>query len=188
MTSKRGSYCELVARHYEQVWKNRGVLRQWQRGPLARMAPEFRVLELSPTETRNSWTYATVGMSDGMEEGAVEVHLLSPVASPLHVESLTVIAHYHRTEAMLGLGHTVNLGRPWLPGSSAAHMLLSLPYLDGPELEWARVNGVDVRFLWLIPITLAERDFKAANGLEALEQAFEKAQFNYLDPRRASVV
>jgi hypothetical protein len=41
--------------------------------------------------------------------------------------------------------------------------------------------------LWLIPITKAEREFKKAQGLEALEALFEKKQFNYLDPARPSV-
>lgn len=45
-------------------------------------------------------------------------------------------AHFHRTGSALGLGHTVNFGRPWLPGSSCTHGLVSLPYLFGPELEW----------------------------------------------------
>lgn len=45
-----------------------------------------------------------------------------------------------------------------------------------------------MRFLWLIPITLAELRFKKEHGVSALEQRFEEAQFNYLDPLRDSVV
>jgi len=45
-----------------------------------------------------------------------------------------------------------------------------------------------VRFLWLVPITPAELIFKKQHGLAALEERFEAAQFDFLDPVRASVV
>ena len=41
---------------------------------------------------------------------------------------------------------------------------------------------------WLIPITRSERDFKKRLGLDALEEAFERAGLDYLDPGRPSVV
>jgi hypothetical protein len=64
--------------------------------------------------------------------------------------------------------------------------VLSPPYLDGQNLEW--LEEPHVRFLWLIPVTEAEVAFKKAHGMEALEERFEEAQFNYLDPFRASVI
>ena len=39
-----------------------------------------------------------------------------------------------------------------------------------------------------IPITEAELAFKKKHGLDALEQKWEAAGFNYLDPLRRSVV
>jgi hypothetical protein len=45
-----------------------------------------------------------------------------------------------------------------------------------------------VRFLWLIPVTSSEVDFKQAKGLATLERKFEETKFNYLDPKRTSVV
>jgi hypothetical protein len=102
-------------------------------------------------------------------------------------ELLVATSHYHRTGAKLGLGDTVNFGRAWLPGSLCDHGLLSLPYLDGPTLEWLRVDGDQTRFLWLIPITKEEVEFSRKNGLEALEARFQKLRFNYLDPKRQSV-
>ena len=88
----------------------------------------------------------------------------------------------------LDLGHTVNFDRPWLPGSRCEYGLVSLTYLDGPKLEWLEMNGDKIRFLWLVSITLAERDFKKAKELEALEAQFEKKGFHYIDPNRSSVV
>ncbi|MEE3715750.1 suppressor of fused domain protein [Tumidithrix elongata RA019] len=101
---------------------------------------------------------------------------------------LTVVAHYHRTEASLADGHTVNFGRPWLPDSYCDRGLISLPYLDGSELENTVIEGANVRFLWLIPVTLKEVNYKKKEGLEALEEKFEVSHFNYLDPYRQSVV
>lgn len=102
------------------------------------------------------------------------------------IEILTATAHYHRTARVLDLGHSVNFGKPWVPGSSCSYGVLSLPFLDGPSLEW--LEEPRVRFLWLIPVTEAEIAFKKASGMDALEERFEEAEFDYLDPFRASVV
>jgi len=65
-----------------------------------------------------------------------------------------------------------------------------LPYLDGPSLEQCKSSRYLhlIRFLWLIPITEAERKYKQAFGVEALEQNFSTSNFDYLDPKRPSVV
>ena len=102
------------------------------------------------------------------------------------VELLTVIAHYHRTGSRLDIGHTVNFGRSWLPKSRCTFGLLSLPYLDRPELEEFSWDSVVVRCLWLIPITEGERAFKT-HGLEELEALFEEKGFDYIDPFRPSI-
>jgi hypothetical protein len=80
----------------------------------------------------------------------------------------------------------VNFGEPVLPGSLCTQGLISLPYLDGPSLEW--LAEPRVRFLWLIPITGREVAFKKKFGTEALEEQFEKRQFDLLNPHRDSVV
>jgi hypothetical protein len=181
-------YCHSLTEHYEGCWSQRGESCNWEKGPTHGLPNGFHVLRFAPRPRRSAWTYATVCMSQPGDRQPLELHLLSPVASDVHVELLTIIAHYHRTGEELGLGHSVNLGRPWLPGSSCTHGLVSLPYLDGPSLETCEVDGATVRFLWLVPITRDERDFKKKFGLEALEARFEQARFNYLDPDRTSVI
>jgi len=81
----------------------------------------------------------------------------------------------------------VNFGKSWIEDSPCQHGLISLPYLDGPSLENLQLDGAFVRFLWIVPITGEELEFKKASGLEALESRFEKAEFNYLNPYRPSV-
>jgi hypothetical protein len=157
------------------------------RGPIRPLPPDFQVLVIP--RSPDSMAYATRCMSQPEDDERLELHVLAPhdrQHDSMIVELLTVVAHFHRTGARLGLGHTVNFGRPWLPGSLCSYGLISLPYLDGPTLEWEETTHT--RFLWLIPITEAEKNFKVANGVDALEQRFEEASFHYLDPLRPSVV
>lgn len=181
-------YFGAVAKHYCAVWNTAPQIRILGKGPVHELPKGFHILEFAPRAERKMWTYATCGMSVEQVQHGVELHLFSPLQSELHVELLTVVAHYHVTGAPLGTGHTVNFGRPWLGESQSTYGLISRPYLDGPELEEFHWNERLIRCLWLIPITPAERDFKKVKGLEALEEQFEKANFDYLNPARSSVV
>jgi hypothetical protein len=176
-----------IAKHYEERWKAPGEPVNWRLGPVEQLPPGFRVLVFAPRESRKMWTYATCGMSRQGDAPPIELHVFSPVRDEGQVELLTVVAHYHLTGAYLDVGHTVNFGRPWFPRSKCNHGLISLPYLDGPKLEWLKKPECSTRFLWLIPITDEELRFKKAHGLEALESRFEEQRFNYLDPMRPSV-
>jgi hypothetical protein len=65
---------------------------------------------------------------------------------------------------------------------------LSVPYLFGPDLEVCELGDRHVHFLWVLPITERERDYKTEHGLEALEQRFEVTGLEYWNPMRDSVV
>lgn len=147
-------------------------------GPIHDLVPALRILSLAPPE--GGRLYSTAGLP------GVEFLLHAPAADdPVHVETLTMAAYYHATggDHTLGLGHTVPIGRPWVAGSACDHLLVSLPYPWGPELE----AGGPVRMLWLLPITAAEKAFRHAEGLEALEQRLEDAAIIATDPHRRSV-
>lgn len=178
---------ELIVGHYEKCWDGKAKLKSWPKGPTWHLPRGFQIAIFSPSSKRQMWTYATAGMSQQGDAPALELHLFSPVASESHVELLTAVAHYHLTGAYLDVGHTVNFGQAWLPGSKCDHGLISLPYLDGPKLEWLEHEGRKIRFLWLIPITAAEVEYKKRSGLEALETRLEASNFNYLDSSRESV-
>lgn len=184
------AYCGDIMHHYARQWRNQPGLRHWDKGPVDDLCSDFTILEFPPIPSRNMWTYATCCMSGERDADACELHIFSPVQTSLQVELLTVLAHYHRTEMHIGLGHTVNFGRPWLPGSCCDHGLVSRPYLDGPALETLTRAGASshVSFYWLIPITKSERDFKKQYGLEALEERLEASKFNYLDFDRPSIL
>lgn len=179
---------ETVEAHYRSIWGVEAEPRQFSAGPIQRLPVDFIVLRYPPRGERNMWTYATCGMSQPGDARPLELHMHSPRASPEIEELLVVTADYHRTGSQLDIGHSVNFGRPWLRESACDRGLVSLPYLDGPMLENLRIKSDLVKCYWLIPISLSEVEFKQAYGLGALEQAFERAKFNYLDPQRASVV
>ena len=160
----------------------------FNKGPVNELPDNITILKFSPNRKRNMWIYATCGMSDYEGRNAIELHMFSLVEHDFLIELLTVIAHYHVTGGNLGWGHTVNFGCSWYPASTQRYGLLSLPYLDGPVLEKCQIDSKMIQFLWLLPITEAERNYKKHKVLEALEQKFEENQLNYLDPFRESVV
>jgi len=181
------TYAELIDRHYLKNWGAPKRITRWDSGPIGAVPRDFRILVMD--RASDMTVFATRCMSQAADMNRLEIHALCHPDHSEHaslVEILTAIVHYHRTGSELGLGHSVNFGKPWVTGSACSYGVLSLPYLDGPDLEW--LEEPRVRFLWLIPVTQAEIAFKKARGMEALEERFEAARFNFLDPFRASVV
>lgn len=177
-----------VEGHYAALWGAPVARFAWGRGPVRDLGPGFGVLRFQRASGVS--VFATRGMSAPGEHEGLEVHLLvrdrdADRAADSLIELLTAVARFHRRDERLGMGHTVNFGRGWLPDATCTHGLLSLPYLDGPRLEW--LEKPRVRFLWLIPLTANEVEFKRANGLDALEGKLEASGFDYLDPKRVSV-
>jgi hypothetical protein len=159
-------------------------------GPVRKTVPDLHILSLTPPG--GGWLYATNGLWDAThhEGHALEFVLHAPAYDDLHTETLTMVAFYHASggDFALDVGHTVPLGRPWRPGSSCDHLLVSRPYPWGPELELCKVPGGHARILWLLPITEAEKTYRHTHGLEALEQLFDSAAIDPIDPERRSVV
>jgi hypothetical protein len=184
------AYCESIVRHYASIWSDELVEKRSDKGPVSALPTSFPVLEFRPRTTRQFWTYGTCFMSQPQDNDRLEIYLCSPIQYEGHVELLTAIAHYHRTGEMLALGHMVCFGRPWLVESNCGYGLISLPYLDGPSLEHCRKDEEElgIRFLWLVPITKAEREYKQLNGVKALERKFEYTGIDYLNPLRQGVV
>lgn len=152
---------------------------------------EFLVWEFAPSSASPNWKYATFGMSGGagINESRIELHLISPTQYQGHVELLSAVAHYHITVARLDEGHTVNFGRPWFPSSLCEYGLISKPYVYGPALEYSQKRSLrHLRFLWLVPITKAEREYISKYGLDRLEEQFEKRKLEYWRPDRVSCV
>lgn len=182
------AHCERIRNHYDIAWGCRGTVKPFLKGPGSDLGADFAVLEFAPRGDRRMWTYATCCMSRQSDESPIELHVFSADKSEEIVELLVVVAHYHRTGARLDLWHTVNFGKPWRGRSLCSFGLISLPYLDGPDVQSMTADsGKSVNFYWMIPVTFAEVQYKKENGIEALESRLEEENFNYLDLGRASV-
>lgn len=157
-------------------------------GPIQDLLPRFRVLRVAPGPVTELWTYVSVGAWEvGKDNSSLEFIIIAPEENPRHVELLAMIAYYHNNHS-LGLGHTFPIGEPWLDDSQCGHMLVSLPYPYGKELEICDAGNGHVHLYWLLPITAAEREFGMANGLEALEELFERQALEYWKQDRSSTV
>jgi hypothetical protein len=179
-----------VRQHIQAFFSGHGYEEHvWTLGPAVERFPNLRIAELSPGPRANLWVYVTVGAWDvNLDSGScLEFLITAPEQDLRHVELLTMTVYYHQTRT-LGLGHTFPIGEPWLPGSLCDHMLVSLPYPFGPELEICNLEDGHVHLLWLLPITAKERTFKAENGQEELERRFDEAGIQFANPFRTSVV
>jgi hypothetical protein len=180
----KSSRLSALRAHCEKHLKSPVKVLQFDKGPVSQLPEGFCVLEFEPSEKRSVWVYATCGMSCG-EALPIEIFLFSPRQAPEHLELLYAIAHFHITGEELDFSHTVNFGRPWLPESNCEYGLLSA---IGSDIDTLEIDGDEVQFLWLIPITEAEREYKKKHGFEALEEKFAGADMACEDPQRKSVV
>lgn len=178
-------YRESIQKHYESIWISGSTPRYWRKGPIGQLNPDFTVLEFAPRHDRDMWTYATCCMSSENDSRPVELHIFSSKQDPSLVELLTAIAYYHINDSKLDLHHTVNFGRSWQDNSECTFGFISLPYLDGPDLE----DGLDktVKFYWLIPVTEKEVELKKKYGIKELENKFEEEGLDYINPGRKSL-
>ncbi|MFI2641917.1 suppressor of fused domain protein [Streptomyces sp. NPDC018610] len=158
-------------------------------GPGRREAvPDLRILTISPGPRADSWAYVTAGCWSTVERDGhgLEFVLAAPVRDERFVELLAMTAHYHAGHH-LDLEHGLPVGEPWLPGSLCDHLLISRPYLHGPDLENCPLVDAHVRILWALPVTAAEMAYRREHGHEALEQLFDEHAIVPTDPRRPSV-
>ncbi|MFG1808373.1 suppressor of fused domain protein [Streptomyces sp. NPDC049040] len=162
----------------------------WDLGPGRReMVPGLRILTVSPGPRADSWAYVTAGCWSVAERDGhgVEFVLTAPVRDERFVDLLAMTAYYHAVQH-LDLAHSLPIGEPWQPGSECDHLLVSLPYLHGPDLEHCRLPDGSARILWLVPVTAAEMAYRREHGHEALEQLFDERAIIPTDPMRRSVV
>src|SRR5579875_1639120 len=145
------------------------ITRKSRRFCVAASGPSKMVTIVSSARQRNAGS-----KTNKVQRGSLEFVISTAAEAPRAVELLAMTVYCNRT-GRLGLGHTVPIGEPWLPGSACDHLLVCLPYPFGPGLQTCHVGDLHVDVLWLLPITRAERDFKAAHGQEALERQFEEA-------------
>ena len=180
------NYKKKIISHYETVFKNQANILKWDKGPVNTFSNDFCILEFSPNQSRDMWTYATCCMSEENEFSRIELHIFSKKQDRSIIELLYATAYYHK-QFKLNLNHTINFGRPWQNESECKFGFISLPYLDGANLENLKQNNRFIKFYWLIPITLRELEIKKNRGVNALEELFEQEGFDYSNSKRKSL-
>jgi hypothetical protein len=177
-----------IGKHYEMFWNSTPELQDFSQGPIQDLPNDFSVLKFPPTGNRKDWIYATSALSQPEDSKPIELHMRSKIEDKSIVELFYAIAHFHRNGESLDIGHTINFGRPWTNGSECDYGLVSLPYIDGPELEVFMLRNHAIYFYWILPIYKSEVEYKKNHGLELLEEKFDEIGLAYADPRRAPVV
>ena len=163
---------------------------EWRDPPARDASQEFRALKIAPPgDVTGLWNYASVsGCVPGQDQiGTLQFIITTRFDTPRAVDLLARTANYNRN-GRLGMWDTVPVGEPWLPGSSCDHLLLHPPGQFDPNFKICHVGDRLIEYAWLLPITTAERDFRAANGPGALRDKFEEVPPPYWDARRPSSV
>lgn len=183
------TYISNLRQHYEKYFGICGNIKLPTIGPTEKLHPDFYLLEFPPNKKIDVFCYCTVGMSlDRKDDNLIELFVYSPSPGQSLVDLLTFCAAFHKTGVPLNLNHTVNLGQPWISGSSCEYGFISLPYLAGEAFEIFNFEDREFHCYWYIPITEKERDFKVSKGVDALEELFEQKLVNYLNPNRKSFI
>lgn len=112
-----------------------------------------------------------------------------------YIATLRWVAHFpHNAKSFLGYGHTMPNGNPPEPfwGSADLDTLLFMPPIvtkDQTLPSELRLEGEPVHFLWVVPLTTAECNYKLEKGFDAILDLFEQHQHPHVfDPNRRSYV
>jgi hypothetical protein len=171
-------------------WKIDGTINcyRWLSGKSAKELPWLQIVEISSDYGVH---YVTAGASRILDRPGYGTEFCYVADSPdvRNIELLSMVAYLHsKPDHRLGVGHTMNIGRPITPSSTFDRLLVSLPYVFGSDFEYMHCrNGDHVRILWLLPISSGEERLRHAEGLEKLEHLFELAQIDFLDSMRPDV-
>lgn len=178
--------------HLARFFPSRSLVAiRWKQPPLMKDLGRFEVLRLSPDTAGSGWLFFSNGASQVKSRFGVryEFFILSPEDDPIHIETLTMFASFSADPNIEILpAKIVEIGRPWMGSSNLDHLLVSLPYPYGPQLEKCGDGESAVRVLWLLPIAASEAKFAREHGVESLERKFEEQRINYMAVSRPSVI
>jgi hypothetical protein len=159
------------------------------------------VYQFRPTEGRQFWTLITSGMSnerqiepeDCPEYMSPRAEILMYVPKPqgwmfFVLKGLAEMPF--EVSTCLHWWHTVPNGMPMTATPSLLTSFFFVPpYFEADGFTDLQLDGDKVDFLWMIPITEAEREFAVKHGSEALERKFGEINLSQVvDESRKSVV
>lgn len=184
------AYSEEFKSHAENYFGSPAQEQVWDKEFVAQKTPGLKCLEFQPSDELGYFSYVSCGLASLLpdEEVKHEYVISSPFMTPEHSELMLMIgAALINRKAFYGLGDIIKIGRPWIYGSEAEHLLVSLPYPYGPNLEIANSVLSDLRVLWLLPIYTSEVKYYESQGLDALEEKFDEQAIRFWEIDRRPV-
>ena len=74
--------------HYRINWHD-FTEHRFDKGPIDELPEDFCILKFQPNEKRGMWAYATCGMSRGVSQQILELHIFSQNENDFLIELLT---------------------------------------------------------------------------------------------------
>ena len=157
--------------------------------------PHIDLYRFAPTEKRPFFTFITGGMSDvamnapaelGPAFRRVELVFYASEDKPEYLNLLRDLAHFpHDNQTWLHWGHTMPNGMPPAPLLGTSHLdcmlfmesILTPDSTLGERLAW---RDEPVNLIWVMPITMAECDFKLERGSDELYDLFSTHQHPFI--------
>lgn len=159
------------------------------------------IYQFAPTRRRDYWTLVTGGMSDQPQQIpakfrralASRTELMMYVRKPAAwmFSVLKGLAAYpFESDSYVHWYHTIPNGKPMTAKPSLlSSWLIIPPIFEKQTFDALKLGRNRVNFLWVIPITEAERAFATQHGSEALQQVMASRSFNpVVNERRKSLV
>ncbi|MBW3537503.1 MAG: suppressor of fused domain protein [Actinobacteria bacterium] len=131
---------KAIEKHIRRFFKGHVVTeRRWDTGPIYRRVPDFKVWVVAPGPRLNAWKFVSSGCGSATQDHGhgIEFVLSAADGGERNIELMAINAFYHAgpPSQRLDVGHTVPIGEGWTDGSACDHLLVSLPYAYGPDLE-----------------------------------------------------
>jgi hypothetical protein len=198
MLTHPDGYLEARERHYERFFGplTQGLFHSTDLKPV-----HIDIYQFEPTTERPYWTLVTSGMSNERQiephdcaehmSPRAEILMYVPAPEPWMFNVLKGLAEMPFEDGTyLHWWHTVPNGTPMTAKPSLLTSYFFLPpYFEPQGFTDLELDGDRVDFLWMIPITEAEREYTVKNGSDELEKRFEEAEISpVLDESRKSIV
>ncbi|MFB3429305.1 MAG: suppressor of fused domain protein [Phycisphaerales bacterium] len=176
-------YREQREAHYERLF---GPMHEYVFHSTDIKQVHIDVYQFPPTKDRPYWTLITGGMSDERQlllepdtHRSPRAEIIMYVREPRRwmFTDMKILAEFPFDEnTVLHWWHTVPIGVPINRQKSDLNAYFFLPpYFENPELSKLKIDGDGVDFLWMQPITEAERAFAQTKGSDKLEKVIRKA-------------
>jgi len=198
MLTHPDGYLEARERHYERFF---GPMTQKIMHSTDVKSVHIDIYQFEPTKERPYWTLITSGMSnkrqiaredcDDHMSPRAEILMYVPEPQGWMFNVLKGLAEMpFEDNTSLHWWHTIPNGMPMTstPSQLTSYFILP-PYFEPKGFAEFELNDDRVDFLWMIPITEAEREYAVQHGSQELEQRFEDAEMSpILDESRKSIV